>query len=75
MNGAQLELGCQKHRLRDKTEQSGFAIGCFNHQPSSMMQQVHQPCELTLKGSRKSLQISIDISQLTHVLPLVERYL
>ncbi len=76
MNSAQLESGCQKKPSFDRTEQSGFAVGELHH-PHFMMQrqQACQRCELTLKGKRKSLQISINISQLSHVLPLMEDYL
>src|SRR5579872_1137864 len=75
MNSAQLELGCQKNRLADEKTQSGFAIGYPHHQSFSMMQQPQQRCELTLKGLHKSLHMNMDVSQLAHVLPLVERYL
>jgi len=74
INGAQLELGCQKHSA-DKKTSDGFAIGHFSHPSSNMMQQTYQRCELTLTGLHRSLQMNIELSQLAHVLPLVERYL
>lgn len=73
INRAQLELGCKKNHQHHKTTQSGFAVGYFSQQTYGIMQkQEAQRCELTLKGARKSLQISIDVTQLAHVLPLVE---
>ena len=75
INSAQFELRCQKKGLPDKTTQGDFALGYFCHQSSNLIEQARQQCDLTLKGSQKSLQISLDISQLAHVLPLMERYL
>ena len=75
MNSVQLELGCQKSRSSDEITQGGFAIGYLGHQPSSIARKTQQQCELTLKGSCRSVQISIDVSQLVLVLPLIEQHL
>jgi hypothetical protein len=72
MSGAQLESGCKKNYQHHKTTQSGFAVGYFSHQACAAIQPEQQRCELTLKGARKSLQISIDITQLARVFPLME---
>lgn len=77
INTTQLELGCQKSRFAENKAGSGFAKGYFNHQPPlhALPPKTSQACTLALNGSRNNLQIHIDIQQLAHVLPLLERYL
>lgn len=52
-------------------KQDCFAVGTF--QPERSLN--HEVCELTLKGEHKSLQIKINIQNITSILPLLEGYL
>ncbi|NBP03440.1 MAG: hypothetical protein EBU90_25795 [Proteobacteria bacterium] len=57
----------------DIAKPDGFAVGTFMPYLSTSIN--NDFCELTLKGQHKSLQIKINIKNISSVLPLVDKYL
>lgn len=89
INTTQLVLGCKKYREHHHAK-SGFAVGWFKHEhcsddviPNEAWGHAHNQenllqqkrCELTIRGASKNLHISIDITQLAQVFPVMVGYL
>jgi hypothetical protein len=73
ISGSQFNKNClNADELKsDMRKTDGFAVGTF--MPYTSINSDF--CELTIKGQHKSLQIKINIQNISSVLPLVEKYL
>ena len=75
ISGSQFYKNCMNgDEFKSKLAKTdGFAVGTF--MPYSSTSINNDFCELTLKGQHKSLQIKINIKNISYVLSLVEKYL
>ena len=69
LSGGQFNKRCLQ---QDGVINEGFVEGVF--EPFHRID-ANKDCELTLKGTRKSLHIKVTLSQLPEVLPIIEGYL